>query len=293
MPASNPRRPSTTRFVAAIAMIVTLIAVAPTPVTASPCAHCPTDLDGDGSTTAADLATMLAQWGACPNSCDADVDADGAVGPTDLAALLADWGECALFDFGTPYRDDESAQIGYEMLGPAGPLALPEITYDRILSDLDAIRDAAPALLTEPHTPAWARDRLIVKVLDGVPAAAYECLNEFYRVVDAQFLFTSGGGTWWVLTFAGDVNVEALGGIYASLDEIAFAEPDALIGGENHYEPVMLGGGVWRWTIDDGWHDCFDGCDCHRQYTFEVDARGNVVLIDLVEFGQPWCDFGR
>jgi uncharacterized membrane protein len=48
------------------------------------------DLDGDLDVDAADLASLLAAWGACPG-CDADLDGDGLVGPADLAALLAAW----------------------------------------------------------------------------------------------------------------------------------------------------------------------------------------------------------
>jgi hypothetical protein len=52
---------------------------------------CPTDLDADGSTTAADLAQLIAQWGTAGA---ADFDASGATGPEDLATLIAAWGPC-------------------------------------------------------------------------------------------------------------------------------------------------------------------------------------------------------
>ena len=49
------------------------------------------DLDGDGTVGPADLAILLAAWGAC-GDCEADLDGDGIVGPSDLAILLAAWG---------------------------------------------------------------------------------------------------------------------------------------------------------------------------------------------------------
>jgi predicted outer membrane repeat protein len=49
------------------------------------------DLNGDGIVGPADLAQLLASWGACAN-CPADFNGDGAVGPADLAQLLAHWG---------------------------------------------------------------------------------------------------------------------------------------------------------------------------------------------------------
>jgi dienelactone hydrolase len=50
----------------------------------------PTDLDGDGSVGATDLAALLNAWGACAG-CAADLDADGSVGAADLAVLLGSW----------------------------------------------------------------------------------------------------------------------------------------------------------------------------------------------------------
>ena len=56
-------------------------------------ASTPGDVDGDGVVNAADLAALLAAWGACVagDACPADLDADGSVGAADLAALLAAW----------------------------------------------------------------------------------------------------------------------------------------------------------------------------------------------------------
>ena len=57
----------------------------------------PADLNGDGIVGPADLAQLLAQWGACPikGECIADIapqpEGDGAVGPADLAELLSSW----------------------------------------------------------------------------------------------------------------------------------------------------------------------------------------------------------
>lgn len=53
----------------------------------------PGDLNGDGVVGAADLAILLASWGACPaeGDCPADLNGDGTVGAADLAILLASW----------------------------------------------------------------------------------------------------------------------------------------------------------------------------------------------------------
>jgi len=50
----------------------------------------PEDLNGDGIVDSSDLASLLAQWDACPG-CPADFDGSGVVDSTDLATLLAVW----------------------------------------------------------------------------------------------------------------------------------------------------------------------------------------------------------
>jgi uncharacterized membrane protein len=57
-----------------------------------PLGGCPTDLDGDGATTASDLAELISAWG---QPGPADLDASGAVGAEDLASLIAAWGPCS------------------------------------------------------------------------------------------------------------------------------------------------------------------------------------------------------
>ncbi len=59
-------------------------------------AECPEDLTGDGNVGGADLGTLLAAWGPCPDpdNCPEDLTGDGEVGGADLGTLLAAWGEC-------------------------------------------------------------------------------------------------------------------------------------------------------------------------------------------------------
>ena len=54
---------------------------------------CPTDLDGNGTVGAFDLAILLGNWGPNPGHA-ADLNRDGAVDAGDLAILLDDWGPC-------------------------------------------------------------------------------------------------------------------------------------------------------------------------------------------------------
>jgi hypothetical protein len=57
-------------------------------VLGAPPAGNPADLNGDGSVNAADLATLLGQWGL---SGSADLDGNGTVGAADLTIMLGAW----------------------------------------------------------------------------------------------------------------------------------------------------------------------------------------------------------
>ncbi|NNF43480.1 MAG: hypothetical protein HKN62_10630 [Phycisphaerales bacterium] len=255
-------------------------------LTALPASACPADLDDDDVVGFTDLLTVLSAWGPCPG-CVADLDGSGDVGFTDLLTVLSAWGPC-LFEYG-PVRDNpEAEQIGLEILGPGGALVLDDTRYERIDRDLGLIRKAEPGLAGEIHTPAWAPNRIIVRRVAGADLEAYDALNAFFQITDEDHLFSD----WYVLSFPGNLNIPALALVYTDLDAIDLAEPDGLIGGSNTYAPSGRPGETWRWNIDDGFHDCFDGCDCHRLYVIDVTADGSVSTVSYDEVGAAWCDFG-
>lgn len=202
----------------------------------------------------------------------------------DLVVVLGEWGPC-VFDY-EPLRDDaEAEQIGLEMLGVGGPLRVPGDVYDRVVRDLGVIRAAEPTLASQAHTPAWAPRDLIVKKLPDEPSDDYDALNACLQLVLEDHLF----GDYYVLTFTGPLNAVALVDLYEALGSIELAEPNGIIGGENFWRPTDLGGGTWRWNVDDGYCDCFDGCDCHRLFVFEVDAGGTVTQISFEEIFGLCC----
>jgi len=245
---------------------------------------CDADLDNDGTVGVIDFLDLLAQWGTDPGG-PPDFDG-GGVGVTDFLTLLAEWGPIAL-DYGPPLPDAEARQIALETAGASGPVFVDPALYDRIAADLAAIRGFEPDLVGQTHSPAWIASQMIVNLLPGEDESAYLCLNQQYQVIDVDNLF----GDWWVLTFAGDLNVPALVGVYTAAPSVAFAEPNGLIGGQNFWTPTPSPNGNWIWEVDDGFTDCFDGCDCHRLYTFRTDEQGNVQLISYQEVGASWCVF--
>ncbi len=246
---------------------------------------CNADLDGDGQVATSDLLVLFSFWGPCLG-CPADLDRDGSVNTNDLLDLFSEWGPTQ-FEFTAGQDDAEAQQIAIEMLGAGGPLNAPTEVYERIVRDLDLIRAAVHGLVGQTHSPAWVANQLIAQILEGEPQQEYLCLNEYYQVINLDNLFSN----WWVITFADNINISALVPIYTEAPAVNIAEPNGIIGGQNFWSPTDLGGGLWQWVIDDGWLDCFDGCDCHRVYTIQTDAKKNVQIISIEEFGQPWCEF--
>jgi hypothetical protein len=259
-----------------------VLALASRPVSAT--MPCDADLDGDGDVGVIDFLDLLAAWGTDPGG-PPDFDG-GGVGVTDFLALLAEWGPIAL-DYGPPLPDAEARQIALETAGASGPVFADPALYARIDADLAAIRAFEPDLAGQTHSGAWIASEMIVQLVPGEDESAYLCLNEQYQVTNIDNLF----GDWWVLAFAGDLNVPALLTLYMQAPSVAFAEPNGLIGGQNFWVPTASPTGDWQWNVDDGFTDCFDGCDCHRFYIFRTDEEGTVQLVSYQEVGPSYCGF--
>lgn len=270
-----------TSFRSAVVLCAALLGSVATVEAATPC---PPDINCSGTVNVQDLLLVIGAWGDGPGS-PSDVDGSGLVNVGDLLEVIGAWGPC-VFEF-TPYPDAEAHQIGLEILGSGGALSLSQDQYNRIVSDVAAIRAAYPALAGQIHSQAWATNQMLVELAPGQPQGDYNCANAFYQLTSSQVLF----GNWRTLTFAGKYNVPALVEKYIPLAAVNFAEPNGMIGGQNFWRPTPLPTGMWRWEIDDGFWDCFDGCDCHTYYVLETDAKGHINQISITQQGQPWCEF--
>jgi len=189
------------------------------------------------------------------------------------------------FDYG-PHRDNaEAEQLAMAL---SGSLRAPNAEYARIVGDLAAIRAAYPVLTDAVDDPDYAPDQLIVKIKSGWPTTTFDQTNAFYQMIDLDVLV----GTTYVLTYCDNLNAPVLASIYEALPEVDYAEPNSFFGHDDSIVVTPLGS-TWRYTIDDGFHDCFDGCDCHRSWTFDVALGGAVALIHFGESGAAWCVFPK
>ncbi|MEW6198753.1 MAG: dockerin type I domain-containing protein [Planctomycetota bacterium] len=254
----------------------------------------PGDINADSQVNAADwLAFETCLVGpdvtVPPPGCDpeqfdrADLSGDGDVDLPDLAALMPLLGR-AYFDYG-PHRDNLEAEMLAMDLRQM--LRAQEADYQRVLRDLALIRAAYPKLKDVIDDTDWVPKELLLKLVAGQPTAGYQALNRFYQVVREQVQ------SWGIkLTFCDNLNAEVLALEYEALPEVQWAEPNHLIGIDDYITVTDLGE-RWQYWIDDGFMDCFDGCDCHREWILQVDTVGTVYLISYREWGQPWCEFGR
>ncbi len=245
--------------------------------------NCPADLDGNLVVNGSDLAALLAQWN---SDGAADFNGDGIVNGADLATLLAAWGACPVLEYPAPIVGQEAHQIALETLGALGPLFPSEEMQQRVEQDLAAIRAFEPSLAGEGHTPAWAATQILAQLDMKAPQETYQCLLTYYSAGEDELAFG-----FYIIDFPGRINVLAAAENFNHAPNVSNAQPDSLLGGENFYTVQILLNGNWRWTVDDGSIDCFDGCDCHRIYVFETTPEGDVELISFNQFGPSYCDF--
>jgi hypothetical protein len=249
------------------------------------------DINADAAVNAADLAAFAAclagpeQSG--PPECSpaqwprADLEGDNDVDLRDYGELMQLAGT-AYFNYG-PRRDNLEAELLAMEL--RGTLRAANADYNRILRDLGLIRAAYPELATVIEDPEYVPNQLIVKLIDGQPTGGYEALNSYYQLVNEE-IYSWGR----VLTFCDNLNAAVLAEEYDSLPEVQYANPNWMIGYDDEIT-VTDAGLAFNYLIDDGFWDCFDGCDCHRVWTFNVDWAGHVVLVSYEEYGMPWCEF--
>ena len=252
----------------------------------------PGDLTGDGSVDLSDYGVFAGCMGGVdvgtpPPACDpadfvaADLDEDNDVDLGDFALFAATFG-ASWFPYGPSRANLEAEMLAMDV---SGQLRAPDGEYTRIRDDLALIRTAYPQLTSVVDDTDYVPDQLIVGLEAGLPTAGYEALNDFYLVTDEAI------HTWGrVLTFCDNLNAPVLAQEYQKLPEVSWADPNWLIGIDD-YITVRRMGGTYRYDIDDGFMDCFDGCDCHRYWVLDVDEYGVVALISYVEQGQSWCDF--
>ena len=274
----------------AIRMVVASILFLSTSAVAAHAGVCPGDLNNDCQVTQADLGILLADFGctAGVGNCPGDVNGDGKTDQADLGILLAAFNKPCEFEYPRPPTDEEAEQIALEMLGPGGPLFASPAAVQRVATDLALIRALEPTLASQLHSPKWIANHLLVNVNPSLPHDGYNCLKQYYG---ATIFGQIPSMNLEFLSFPRMLNPQALGQIFVALPEVGYAEPNGIYGGDNFYVPTgnTDGTGNWFWFVDDGFWDCFDGCDCHYYYEFLTTEDGQITLLNKWTWFLPWC----
>ncbi|MCH8150451.1 MAG: FG-GAP repeat protein, partial [Planctomycetes bacterium] len=264
------------------------------------------DCNGNAVPDACDIAVGTSQdctGDGVPDDCDPDCNFSGTPDSCDILEGISqdidedgipdeceNWSLCQTgpeyFDFGPHRLDSEAERLAMQV---SWELRAPDDEYDRIRSDLSLIREAFPMLDAVVDDPGYAPDQLIVRLSSSGSLPSYEDMNTYYQVVEDSLL---GGTDTHLLTFCDNLNAPVLSAEYTALPGVLYAEPNLAIGTDDEITITLLGG-VRRYTIVDGFHDCFDGCDCERTWVIDVDEAGDVTLIlyDENDFGWSWCVF--
>lgn len=260
---------------------------------ADPPCYGPGDLDADGFVDGGDLG-VFAECMAGPDvtepppGCDpevfarADLEGEGDVDLLDYAVLSRLIGR-EYFNYG-PHRENLEAEM--LAMDITGQLRAPDAQYNRILRDLALIRVEFHQLETVIDDMDYLPNQLLVGLVDGQPLDDYDALNEYYQLESEEIHYS-----FRLLTFCDNLNAPVLAALYAALPAVSWADPNHLIGIDD-YITIDVIGTTYRYNIDDGFWDCFDGCDCHRFWVIDVGELGDVTLISYEEYGMPWCEFG-
>lgn len=253
----------------------------------------PGDISADGEVSLIDhyrWATCFAGPGETdpPSLCTnldfqrSDMNHNAVVDLRDFVQFLDRFGDVYLY-YG-PEREDTEVEL--LAMAVSGALRAPDATYQRILVDLQAIRAEFSELATVIDDPDYVPTELIVDLIPGQSLGEYKELNRFYLLENESTLF----GNTLILTFCGHLNVPVLAQVYSQLAAVNYAEQNGYFGHDDQITVLPLGE-TMRYSIDDGFLDCFDGCDCHRLWEIDVYENGEVTLVSYEEQGMPWCDF--
>ncbi len=221
------------------------------------------------------------------DSCDIDDGTAEDIDDDSIPDECENWFHCqtgeGYFDFGPHRVNLEAEQLAMHL---TGLLRAPDAEYERILGDLQLVRDANPLISTVFDYPDYAPDQLMVKLDPEVAWEGYEALNVFYQVVEERTIIHDP--PWKLITFCDNLNALVLPSEYTVVPEVLYAEPNWYLGDGDHIT-LTANGSTYRYTITHGFYDCMDGCDCGQEWLVDVDENGGVKWISYDEWGL-WPD---
>ncbi len=170
----------------------------------------------------------------------------------------------------TPRADTNIEALAISM---TGTLTAPQAVYDRLVTDIDAIRTMmttiAPGVSAISYRPPDDMQRMMMGFdsasLAAVQAGTYtdwDCPNQWYEMqqVDAS-------SSYVLVEFEGIYNIPMLAAEYATFPGVQYAERNGMMGGG----PTICGtidGDTWHILMVNGYGDCPSGCINRDYYYF-------------------------
>ncbi len=179
----------------------------------------------------------------------------------------------------TPKSNAEAEQLSIEA---TGALVAPQDVYNRVDTELKAIRAAYPPAANIGAMPSWVLQKLSIgfdatgwNAVKAGTYTAWDALNKTYGVteIDTSSLDLIGAA---VLTFAGRYNIPLLSGEYAKLPDVRYASPDGILGDGNDV-CLSIDGGNHFFIFDAGSGDCPAGCIQHIYWGYRVTLDGSIT----------------
>jgi hypothetical protein len=175
----------------------------------------------------------------------------------------------------SPRADAEAEVLAIEA---SGRLVAPQSIYDRIVSDLAAIRLGHPQVAGIKARPSWRPVHLLVgfdaegkAAVDAETYRAWDCANARYGLVRRR-----ASSTYVLLESPHRFHAALLAQEYGRLPHVDYAEPDAA-GGDGDDLCVSTDGDTYHYVIQTGSGDCPSGCTAHTTWGFTT--RGAPVEI--------------
>lgn len=154
-------------------------------------------------------------------------------------------------------------------------------SYDRVVSDVAAIRALQPALADIGYR-ALTKNLYVALTSIGAQSiaageySAWDCLNAAYSATTLLNQSFSNDSAY--VTLGGIFNLPLVAAQYAELPEVTEASPDGLVG-DGSSICVSRDGDHYEYLVDRAGGDCPSGCTEHELHGFTSDAAGQVTAL--------------
>ncbi len=203
----------------------------------------------------------------------------------------------------SPRPDAEAEFLAFTM---RNHLLATDVDYARIRQDLASIRQLYPDMQAIEFLGDYVDGELLVTLITPInpliSTEQYDETNRFLGLCYEDRFASFIGFDVAKLSFPARMNMNVLTDLYdpylmSNLSSIS--SPNDISGLDDYIRVISVSGSpglltakvdtTFCYEFEDGWLNCFDGCDCKEVYTFETDDSGEVAFVGSVfDFPFGW-----